>query len=182
MNNHDLSKLLSYVLRHKPEELDLTLDEQGWVAVPLLLAAIRRRHPDVTHDQLLEVVASSEKQRFGLSDDGGRIRANQGHSVAVDLGLTPATPPEHLYHGTATRFLDSIRASGLQRGTRQHVHLSADVPTAVAVGSRHGKPLVLTVRAGELHQRGAAFYLSANGVWLTDAVPPEFLHEPWQPT
>jgi putative RNA 2'-phosphotransferase len=124
---------------------------------------------------LHEVVATNDKQRFSLSADGAKIRANQGHSVAVELGLIPMTPPELLYHGTATRFLTSIRETGLRSGSRQHVHLSADQATAVAVGSRHGKPVVLTVQAGQLHRAGGQFYLSENGVWLTGAVPPEYL-------
>lgn len=175
MQNQAVSKTLSYVLRHKPEEFGLALDAEGWVSVAELLAALHARGHHVTPKQLHEVVATNDKQRFSLSADGAKIRANQGHSVAVELGLTPVAPPELLYHGTATRFLDSIRKDGLHSGNRQHVHLSADPATAVAVGSRHGKPVVLTVQAGRLHQAGGQFYLSANGVWLTAAVPPEYL-------
>ncbi|MGY2134048.1 RNA 2'-phosphotransferase [Hymenobacter sp. HD11105] len=175
MQNQALSKTLSYVLRHKPEEFKLKLDAQGWVSVAELLSALRARGHSVTQEQLHEVVATNDKQRFSLSADGAKIRANQGHSVAVELGLIPMTPPELLYHGTATRFLTSIRETGLRSGSRQHVHLSADQATAVAVGSRHGKPVVLTVQAGQLHRAGGQFYLSENGVWLTGAVPPEYL-------
>ncbi|GAB2479442.1 putative RNA 2'-phosphotransferase [Hymenobacter qilianensis] len=175
MQNKALSKTLSYVLRHKPEEFGLALDAQGWVSVAELLRALQNQRHEVTPEQLNEVVATNDKQRFSLSADGTKIRANQGHSVAVDLGLTPITPPELLYHGTATRFLASIRKDGLRSGSRQHVHLSADAVTAEAVGRRHGKPVVLTVQASRLHRAGGLFYLSANGVWLTEAVPAEYL-------
>ncbi|SMC00233.1 phosphotransferase KptA/Tpt1 [Hymenobacter roseosalivarius DSM 11622] len=175
MQNQALSKTLSYVLRHKPEEFGLALDAEGWVSVADLLSALQARQHQVTQAQLYEVVATNDKKRFSLSAAGAKIRANQGHSVAVELGLAPTTPPELLYHGTATRFLASIRASGLHSGSRQHVHLSADPAAAVAVGSRHGKPVVLTVQAGRLHRTGGQFYLSANGVWLTVSVPPEYL-------
>ncbi|MBC6607931.1 RNA 2'-phosphotransferase [Hymenobacter sp. BT188] len=175
MQNQQLSKTLSYVLRHKPEAFGLQLDTQGWIDVTELLRALHAHGHEVTPNQLHEVVATNDKQRFSLSADGAKIRANQGHSVAVDLELTAVVPPELLYHGTATRFLDSIRKDGLRSGSRQHVHLSADAETAVTVGSRHGKPVVLTVQAGRLHRAGGLFYLSANGVWLTEAVPPEYL-------
>ncbi|WP_303311385.1 RNA 2'-phosphotransferase [Hymenobacter sp. BT730] len=175
MQNQALSKTLSYVLRHKPEELGLHLDAQGWVSVTALLQALQARHPEVTLEQLHEVVATNDKKRFAFSEDEQLIRANQGHSLAVDLALEAVPPPEVLYHGTATRFLSSIRASGLQRGTRQYVHLSPDPETATAVGQRHGCPVVLTVHAGELHRAGAAFYIAENGVWLTLTVPPEFI-------
>jgi putative RNA 2'-phosphotransferase len=129
----------------------------------------------ITREQLEQAIATNDKQRFALSPDGTRIRANQGHSVEVDLGLVPQEPPELLYHGTARQFLEPIRAEGLVAGKRQHVHLSADVPTALKVGSRHGQPVPLTVRAGAMHRDGLAFYRSENGVWLTDNVPPEFI-------
>ncbi|WP_231576123.1 RNA 2'-phosphotransferase [Hymenobacter sp. DG25B] len=164
-------------MRHKPEELGLELDAQGWVSVADLLVALQTRNPEVTLDHLREVVATNEKKRFAFSADEQLIRANQGHSVAVDLALEAVVPPEVLYHGTATRFLASIRESGLQRGSRQHVHLSADPETATAVGRRHGRPVVLTVQAGKLHRAGASFYLSENGVWLTLSVSPEYIDE-----
>jgi putative RNA 2'-phosphotransferase len=125
-----------------------------------------------------EIAATSEKKRFALNDDGTRIRANQGHSIGVDLKLEPKTPPERLFHGTATRFASSIRQQGLLPGSRQHVHLSAMEATAVEVGRRHGKPLILQVLAGRMHREGHAFYLSHNGVWLTTSVPPDFLEFP----
>jgi putative RNA 2'-phosphotransferase len=128
------------------------------------------------------VVAESDKQRFALSPDGSRIRANQGHSVEVDLGLDPRTPPEVLYHGTASRFVDSIRGSGLHAGSRTHVHLSSDVETARRVGQRHGSPVVLTIAAGRMHRDGRAFYRSENGVWLTAAVPAEYIESGIDPS
>jgi putative RNA 2'-phosphotransferase len=174
-----LSKFLSLVLRHKPEEIGLALDENGWANVDELLRLASQSGRPLTRPILEQIVAESDKQRFAFSDDGRRIRANQGHSLAVDLALPPSQPPEMLYHGTASRFLDSIRAGGLQAGSRQHVHLSLDVATAIKVGQRHGKPVVLEVRAGAMHAAGNPFYLSANGVWLTERVPVEFLTFPY---
>ena len=176
--NVKLSKFLSLVLRHRPEAVGLELDEGGWVRVDELLAACRRHNRPITRDQLKEVVATNDKRRFSFSPDGLRIRANQGHSVSVDLGLEPIEPPELLYHGTVDRFLDSIRRAGLVRGNRQHVHLSGDQATARRVGQRRGKPVVLVIEAGRMHREGRPFYRSANGVWLTDSVPPEYLRFP----
>jgi putative RNA 2'-phosphotransferase len=173
-----LSKLLSLVLRHNPGVLGLTLDAQGWVAVDDLLAAAQRHGHALDTATLAQIVADNSKQRFAFSPDGTRIRANQGHSIPVELGLEPITPPELLYHGTARHLLTSIRESGLERRSRQHVHLSADTDTATAVGKRHGVPIVLTVAAGAMQAAGFAFYRSANGVWLTDHVPPEYLGFP----
>ncbi len=132
--NEQLSKFLSFVLRHRPQAIGITLDAEGWVAVDELLAAAARHGQSVTRQQVEEVVATNDKQRFSFSADGRRIRANQGHSVEVDLGLVPVEPPELLYHGTVERFLDSIRQEGLVRGKRHHVHLSADRETAAARG------------------------------------------------
>jgi putative RNA 2'-phosphotransferase len=178
--NRDLtreSKFLSYVLRHEPGSIGLTLGENGWVAVDELLAKAAAAGRPIDRATLEEIVATSDKKRFTLSDDGSRIRAAQGHSVTVELGVEPVAPPETLYHGTATRFLGSIRVEGLKPGSRQQVHLSSDAATATAVGQRHGKPVVLRVAAGEMHRRGFAFYRADNGVWLTDRVPPKFLTE-----
>jgi putative RNA 2'-phosphotransferase len=171
------SKFLSYVLRHAPESIGLTLDANGWVAVDELLAKAGAAGRRLDRTTLEEIVATSDKKRFTLSDDGSRIRAAQGHSVEVALGLQPVTPPGTLYHGTATRFLDAIRAEGLKPGSRQQVHLSADAATATAVGSRHGKPVVLRVAAGAMHVAGHSFFRADNGVWLTDHVPSQFLSE-----
>jgi putative RNA 2'-phosphotransferase len=173
-----VSKFLSLVLRHKPEEIGLTLDENGWANVEDLIRLANRRGTRLTRPLLEQVVAENDKNRFALTEDGLRIRASQGHSVAVDLALPPVRPPEVLYHGTASRFIDSIRASGLHSANRRHVHLSFDVPTATKVGQRHGKPVVLVVRAGEMAAAGHTFFLSANGVWLTQKVPVEFIDFP----
>lgn len=178
MNLQRLSKFLSLVLRHEPEKIGITLDESGWTDCRKLIQAANRHGTSFTHTMLLEVVRTSDKQRFALSEDGSRIRANQGHSVKVDLSLEASTPPEFLYHGTVARFLDAIRASGLQKGERHHVHLSPDLATATKVGERRGQPVILAVRATEMSAAGHSFYLSANGVWLADAVPPEFIDFP----
>jgi putative RNA 2'-phosphotransferase len=172
------SKFLSKVLRHAPESVGLRLDEAGWVEVEALLAAARGAGVPLDRPTLERVVAGSDKQRFALSDDGSRIRANQGHSVPVELGLRPVEPPEILFHGTADRNLDSIRGAGLRPGSRTHVHLSADEATAVTVGRRHGRPVVLRVHAGRMHADGHAFWRSDNGVWLAAAVPAGYLELP----
>lgn len=168
------SKFLSLVLRHDPEKIGLQLDKQGWVAIDELLQKARPHLP-LTNELLHQIVSTSDKKRFAISEDGLRIRANQGHSVKVELGLQPQTPPDVLYHGTATRFLDSIRQRGLLRGERHHVHLSAHIDTALAVGKRHGQAVILTVKAAQMQQAGHVFFCSENSVWLTDHVPVEFL-------
>jgi len=173
-----LSKFLSYVLRHDPAQIGITLDSAGWTDVDALLAASAAHGVSFTRDELAQVVATSDKQRFALSPDGARIRANQGHSVEVELELAPAVPPATLYHGTVDRFLDSIRGHGLIKGERHHVHLSADLATAQKVGGRRGKPVVLVVRAADMVAAGHAFFVSANGVWLTEAVPAAFVDFP----
>lgn len=170
-----VSKFLSLVLRHEPECIGLSLDEAGWASIDELLRLAAAAGQEITRDVLLEIVATSDKQRFALSPDGERIRANQGHSISIDLGLAPVAPPRLLFHGTASRFLESILANGLRPGARQHVHLSADDATARRVGQRHGSPVVLRVDAAAMHAGGHAFYRSANGVWLTAAVPPRYL-------
>jgi len=174
----ETSKFLSYVLRHKPQAIGITLDAEGWVAVDDLLTAAARNGQSITRQQLEEVVATNDKKRFSFSADGQLIRANQGHSVEVDLGLAAVEPPELLYHGTVERFLDLIREKGLLRGNRHHVHLSADRETAARVGQRRGRPVVLVVEAGRMHAEGYPFYRSENGVWLTETVPPEYLQFP----
>lgn len=170
-----LSKFISLILRHSPETIGLKLCEEGWVSVDALLAGMNKRGEKITLEELQEIVATSEKKRFAFSEDGQSIRANQGHSVEVEITFEKREPPEFLYHGTATRFVDSIRKTGLEKRNRQHVHLSADEETAVKVGQRHGKPVILKVRAKAMHAAGVEFYISANGVWLVDAVAPEFL-------
>src|SRR5260221_9788530 len=153
MNERDrihLSKFLSLVLRHEPGKVGLTLDAAGWVGVAELLDALARHGRVVSRDKLLEIVATSDKKRFALSDDGERIRASQGHSVEVELGYAPATPPDVLYHGTVERFLASIRQGGLVKGARHHVHLSMDRVTATKVGDRRGEAVILTVDAAAM--------------------------------
>jgi putative RNA 2'-phosphotransferase len=169
------SKFISLVLRHKPEEAGLTLDESGWCRVADLLRGCAANKHRIDREDLEAIVADNDKKRFQFSDDGERIRAVQGHSIIVDLKYDATEPPTHLFHGTATRFLDSIKASGLVKGSRQHVHLSAKRDTAMQVGARHGKPVVLIVFAGEMHRDGYTFYNAPNGVWLVDAVPSEYL-------
>jgi putative RNA 2'-phosphotransferase len=169
------SKLLSFILRHRPDSVGLALDANGWAAVDVLLACLQASGHTVDRAVLERVVARNDKQRFAFSDDGTRIRASQGHSVAVDLALEPATPPALLYHGTASRFLKSILASGLRASGRHHVHLSADIETARRVGARHGFPVVLRVDARRMQADGIVFYRSDNGVWLTAVVLPRYL-------
>ncbi|MDX2092532.1 MAG: RNA 2'-phosphotransferase [Kofleriaceae bacterium] len=170
-----ISKFLSLVLRHDPARIGITLDDAGWTDVDALLAAMAKHRHSISREKLVEIVTTSEKQRFALSPDGTRIRANQGHSVEVDLELAPTTPPARLYHGTVDAFLASIRAQGLVRGARHHVHMSADVETATKVGARRGTPVVLVIRADEMAAAGHTFFRSENGVWLTETVPPQFL-------
>lgn len=171
-----LSKLLSLVLRHDPAHLGLTLDDQGWADVDTLLAQAQAHQVPLTREALGHIVETSAKQRFRFSDDQRRIRASQGHSVAVELGHEPMVPPAMLYHGTTTRYHEQIMREGLQKMSRQQVHLSADVATARQVGSRHGQPVILAVSAAQMHADGHAFYRADNGVWLTDEVPVSYLH------
>lgn len=173
-----LSKFLSLVLRHKPEEIGLTLDENGWADVDELIRLAGKKGRPLTRPLLDRIVAENDKKRFAYSEDGRRIRASQGHSIEVDLALPPSEPPEKLYHGTASRFIDSIRAEGLHSGSRRHVHLSLDAATATKVGSRHGKPVILVVHSGEMFAAGFTFFVSANGVWLTERVPVAFIDFP----
>ena len=163
------------MLRHNPSALGIELDSAGWVDIDTLLAACASSGRNISPEELRAIVRESDKQRFAISEDGKRIRANQGHSVDVNLQLMPITPPDVLYHGTATRFVESIRKQGLVKGQRHHVHLSEQLDTAKAVGERHGKLHVLRVDARRMHAQGTAFYRSENGVWLTDHVPVEFI-------
>lgn len=170
-----ISKTLSYHLRHRPDELGLTLELGGWVAVAELLAALARKGKAISRAELDEVVARNNKQRFAFDETGTRIRASQGHSVAVELELEPVTPPAVLYHGTSERAMAAIEREGLKKLRRHHVHLSADVATARNVGARRGPPVIFVVDAKAMQATGFVFYRSANGVWLVDEVPPTFL-------
>lgn len=169
-----LSKFISLILRHKPEEIGITLDEHGWADVEELIAGISRKQP-IDRATLEEIVATDDKQRYSFSEDGKLIRANQGHSIPVDVELAQAEPPEYLWHGTAARFVPSIEAQGLLPCSRLYVHLSADERTARIVGARHGAPALYRVRAGAMRRAGIPFFLSQNGVWLVKHVPVEYL-------
>lgn len=169
---------MSLALRHKPEALDLQLDNQGWSTIEALIKGFQNKGISLTLEQLQKIVEENNKKRFTFNEDGTMIRANQGHSIDIDLGMEPTTPPPTLFHGTATRFLDSIQATGLEKRSRQHVHLSADKETASQVGKRHGKLVILVVRSAEMHEKGFEFFISKNGVWLTDHVPAEFIDFP----
>ena len=169
------SKFMSLILRHRPEAAGVTLDANGYIDVDTLLAALARNGHDLTREMLEELVESNDKKRFGFDETGTLIRAVQGHSREVDLGYDPAEPPAMLFHGTVGKFLDAIRADGLTPRSRQFVHLSGDHETAVAVGRRRGKPVVLEIDSAAMDAAGHLFYLASNGVWLTGAVPPRFI-------
>lgn len=176
MTDKEVSKFLSLVLRHAPEKIDLPLDKQGWAETQVLLRRAKKAGKLFDETTLKRVVAENDKQRFTLSANGQRIRAAQGHSLKnIDLGLTPAQPPELLWHGTARDVLDAIFAQGLLPGRRQYVHLSKDQHTALSVGARHGKAVALGVEAGRMAQDGFVFLQADNGVWLTQQVPPSYL-------
>jgi len=171
-SDKDISRFLSLVLRHEPEKIGISLNNQGWVAVDTLLAALPF---PLERSALQRLVQESDKQRFAISADGQRIRANQGHSIPVELGLAPTDPPDVLYHGTVERFLSSILAQGLVKGERHHVHLSADMETAQKVGDRRGRAIILVVAARQMAADGHRFFRSENSVWLTDHVPVAYL-------
>ncbi|MFJ4336683.1 RNA 2'-phosphotransferase [Streptomyces sp. NPDC088915] len=171
-----VSKYLSKHLRHQPERIGLVLDTQGWAEIDALLRATAEHGFPITREELDHVVATNDKKRFAI--EGTRIRASQGHTVRVDLDLPDAEPPAYLYHGTVADRLSAIRAEGLRPMARHHVHLSPDRETATRVGARRGRPVVLSVDAGAMHRAGHVFHVSANGVWLADAVPPRFLRFP----
>ena len=171
----ETSKFLSYVLRHAPESIGVTMDGEGWVSVDELIEKSKAAGKKIDLPVLREVVETNDKKRFTLSDDGARIRAAQGHSVAVDTVGEPVEPPAVLFHGTATRFLQAIMKQGLKPMNRRHVHLSADTETATKVGMRYGVPVILRVDAAAMRAAGQPFFRADNGVWLTDAVAPGFL-------
>lgn len=169
------SKFLSLILRHEPQLIGLTLGEGGWVRVDDLLARCAQANKPISYELLKEVVETSDKKRFALNEDCTLIRANQGHSVAVDLGFSPTTPPDKLYHGTASRFLEAIWEQGLTRRERHHVHLTAKLDVAMSVGQRHGQPVILEVDSLQMHLDGNKFFQSDNGVWLVDAVAVHYM-------
>ena len=168
------SKFISLILRHKPEVIGITLDDHGWADTQALIEGVNRTHP-LTMELLEEIVRTDEKQRYSFNADKSRIRANQGHSIPIDADLAETEPPETLYHGTGEKSVASIERDGLRPMSRLYVHLSPDTETARSVGSRHGKPVIYIVLAGEMHRSGYRFYRSANGVWLTKEVPVRFL-------
>ena len=170
-----LSKFLSFILRHEPESIGLSLDRQGWAEIDRLIELANAQGKALSRALIEEVVKNNSKQRFAISEDGQRIRASQGHSTEVELGYEAQEPPAVLFHGTTAAALPAIRQEGLQKMARHHVHLSAEVETARNVGGRRGTPVILTVDAARMHRDGHRFYVSANGVWLTEQVPPEYL-------
>ena len=170
-----ISKYLSLVLRHQPESIGISLDENGWTNVDSLLNKLQRKFRGIDLNLLKEVVATNDKKRFAFNEDETLIRANQGHSVKIDFGYIEKEPPAFLYHGTVPKFMREIKLKGLLKMSRHHVHLSFERETAFKVGSRRGVPTILTVKSGEMHQNGFAFYQSENGVWLTEHVPPKFI-------
>lgn len=172
-----ISKYLSYILRHDPEEAGITLDTNGWTNVDELIEQVRYRFPELNKHMLEYIVATNSKQRFGFNEGKTMIRANQGHSVSVDLNYIAQEPPTVLFHGTSRDRVAAIMKEGLKKQERHHVHLSENVTTALQVGSRHGHGFILKVHSHKMHEAGYVFYLSANRVWLTDYVPPEYIED-----
>jgi putative RNA 2'-phosphotransferase len=170
-----ISKFMSLVLRHNPAVIGVQLDDEGWLSVAKLLDGINAKGIKVDLETLKEIVETNDKKRFAFNEDYTFIRANQGHSVQVDVGLASIDPPEFLYHGTVMKFMVTIRADGLKKMSRLHVHLSKDLETATKVGSRRGKPIILEIESKQMHDEGYLFYLSKNGVWLTDHVPAKYI-------
>lgn len=176
MEPNDISRFLSYVLRHDPSAISLTLDSQGWASIDELIQKAQLNKRRFTREQLDNVVATNDKQRFAISQNGQHIRASQGHSLKqVNIRYKACQPPEVLYHGTASRFLQRILAQGVVAGSRRYVHLSADQNTAVKVGQRHGAPVVLSIQASAMYNAGLAVYQADNGVWLADSVPAHYI-------
>ena len=174
MDLNNVSKFIALILRHKPESIGITIDEHGWANVEELIAGIAKTEP-FTMEMLDEIVRTDNKQRYSFNEDKTLIRANQGHSIPADVELEEKTPPDTLYHGTGLKYTESIDRQGLIPKSRLYVHLSSDCDTAVKVGQRHGKPVVYKVDAGKMAADGYKFFLSVNGVWLTKAVPAEYL-------
>lgn len=177
MKNRNASKFLSLVLRHKPESIDIQLDKAGWANVSELIEKMNKVGYHLTMDKLQEVVKNNDKQRFSFSEDLTMIRANQGHSIDVQLGYVPVKPPETLYHGTALRNKELILQGGIDKRQRHHVHLSSNKDTALNVGQRHGKPFIFVVLSRKMYEDGIQFFQSENNVWLTDYIDPKYLSE-----
>ena len=175
-----ISRFLTLVLRHDPAAIGLTLDAHGWAKNDDLLRCLQQHGQNLTLEGLQNIVNGSPQQRFSFSDDGSQVRASQGHSVDIGLKLSPQIPPQFLYHGTATRFMEFIEREGLKKMTRQHVHLSAKPRTAHESGNRHRQPIILEISAETMSHHGLKFFLSENGVWLTDSVPPDYLNRRFQ--
>lgn len=179
MSLKEIGKFLCLILRHKPEVIGISLDEHGWANVNDLINGINKQR-DFDMQTLEKIVATDEKQRYSFNEDKTKIRANQGHSINVDVELEEAAPPQYLYHGTATKYMDSILATGIIPKSRLYVHLSVDTDTAISVGKRHGKPIVFRIRSKAMYDQGFKFYQSKNGVWLVDRVPVEFIEWMWE--
>ena len=175
MNLENISRYMSLILRHKPDVIGISLDEHGWANVEELIQGIAKNNPGFNKEILEEIVRTDNKQRYSFNDDKTLIRANQGHSIPVDVELEEKEPPEYLYHGTGEKYVESINRQGLIPKSRLYVHLSKNVKTAESVGERHGRPIVYLVHSGKMYKDGYKFYLSANGVWLTKKVPVEYL-------
>ena len=173
-NDVKLGRFLSLVLRHEPGAAGVTLDKNGWADVKELLSGVRRTGRQIDMDTLERVVRENNKQRYSFNENHTKIRANQGHSIQVDVELKEAKPPQYLFHGTASRFLPAIQREGIRKMDRQYVHLSSDFQTALSVGRRHGAPVVITVDAAAMARDGVTFYLSANGVWQCEYVSPKY--------
>lgn len=173
----EISKFLSYILRHHPEAIDLVLDEHGWAPIDTLIQKAGREGKSLSPEKLQQVIDSGSKNRFTISEDGAYIRAGYGHSIEVDLSLVPVAPPDILYHGTARKNMESIKENGLHSGSRNYVHLSKHERDAKTVGHRHGQPVVLSIEAGTMHRSGYPFYQSESksDIWLVDRVPPKFI-------
>jgi putative RNA 2'-phosphotransferase len=176
-NTRNLSKYLSYVLRHRPDELGIELDKQGWTDVAILLEKLAKKARSIDRTELDRIVVENDKQRFAFNLDKTKIRANQGHSISVDLAYDASEPPEYLYHGTSTLAENLILAEGIKKMNRHHVHLSSDKQTAAKVGQRHGQLVIFVVSSAEMHRNGIPFFLSENGVWLTDFVETKYLRK-----